>query len=702
MSAPGSGADRGMDVFRDPLNVVVVGASDDPTSWGYWLAVGALAGADRRGVHLVNRHGRTVQGRTTVAGIPELPEDPDLVVLAVPGPAVGPVVDAALARGARGFLGITADISGTGDPKERNRAERELAERIRAAGARLIGPNCLGLFDAGTALELAWGRFPAGGLGLVSQSGQVGLEIGGLAARAGIGFSRFVSIGSQADVTLPEALADLAADPGTRVAAVYAEDLGDARELVAAAAQLRERGIPVLLLQPGTSVSGARAAASHTAALAGSEQVTAAVARAAGMTRVLTPAALVGAAAVLLAPTRPRLTDQGIAVVSDSGGQGVIAADLLEAVGIALPVLAEETQSRLHEFVPRHAGAANPVDLAGSGERDLVNYARAVERAAADPGVGAVLLSGYFGSYCVDSPDLAAPEAVVADAVLATAAGTSVVVHSMAPDSATAGRLRAGGVPVFATVESAVAALAGARTRAPEPPGPPATAAAGPADRGSGYAAARRALESAGVPFPAAEIVAAGAADPTVAAATAANRLALVAGSGVPRFAVKATGFQHKTEVGGVVLGVELGAVGGTAADLVTRLGPTELTVELMAEVPAGAVELIVGGRVDRNAGPLLLVGAGGVLAELMTDSTAALAPVRREQARAALERLRIAQLLHGWRGAPPVDVDGLVDVLLAVSGALVGASGQGWEELEINPLLCWPGGVLALDAWGA
>src|SRR5687768_5673481 len=196
-------------IFSDPASVAVVGASDDPAKWGHWLARGALTGRDRRAVHLVNRSGGSVLSHPTVRSLSELSEAPELVVLAVPAAHVPAVVDEALAVGVRGFVGIPSGI------------DDGVIGRIRESGARLLGPNCLGVFDAATSLHLAWGQFQPGSLGVVSQSGQVGLEIAGLAAASGIGVSRFVSVGNQADVTAAEALLDLVSHDLTTVVGVY-------------------------------------------------------------------------------------------------------------------------------------------------------------------------------------------------------------------------------------------------------------------------------------------------------------------------------------------------------------------------------------------------------------------------------------------------------------------------------------------------
>ncbi len=698
MTEPSS---AGLEVFTQPHNVVVVGASNVTTSWGYWLAKGALSGESRRPVHLVTRNGGDVQGSPTYTSLRDVPDQPDLVVLAVPAESLSDVVADALSLGARGFLGITADVSGTGDPALRRTAELELAAMITAAGARLIGPNCLGLYDAAAELSLAWGDFASGGLALISQSGQVGLEIGALAKSAGIGFSRFISVGSQVDVTVAQALRALADDPLTRVAAVYVEDFGDARALVMAAISLRERGIPVLLLHPGTSVSGARAAASHTAALAGSNEVIDAVTRAGGMTRVFTPAALVGAAAILLGAPLDYPGNAHVALVSDSGGQGVIAADLLELAGLKLPELSIDTQSNLHRFIPSHAGVANPVDLAGAGETELANYATAVDLVAADESIDVVILSGYFGRYCIDTPDLTEREAAVAVRLAEVAARCCVIVHSMADGGATTELLRKNGVAVFTTIEAAVTALVGGKATAPSPPAhwpgraqiPFTTALSNEAL--SNYAQVRELLVAKDVHFPTAVIVPAAsdmrtARDAVVSGATAIGGPVLL----------KATSFQHKTEVDGVVFGLTVDDVESAFDRLVDRLGSTEVTVEQQFTFPKGGIELLVGGRIEAVAGPLIVLAAGGIQAEYLQDSVAALAPVSRAQAADLIGQLRVSRLLAGWRGASRVDLSALIDVVVAVSEVLCDPVGQ-WSELEINPLIVWPGGCLALDAWG-
>src|SRR5438067_3165672 len=232
-----------------PASVAIVGASAEPRKWGHLLARGALAGEHRRTVHLVNRRGGEVLGRPVFRDVRELPSPPELVVVSVPPDAFEDAVDGALEVGARAIVGITAGLGETGG--EAAAREAALVERVRAAGAVLLGPNCLGLFDRDAELELApWLDFPAGEIGLIAQSGNLALELGLLAGRAGLGFSRLASLGNQADLDAADLLACLAEHDSTRVIALYVEDFRDGRAFARAA---QAAGKPVVLLAAGLS-----------------------------------------------------------------------------------------------------------------------------------------------------------------------------------------------------------------------------------------------------------------------------------------------------------------------------------------------------------------------------------------------------------------------------------------------------------------
>jgi acetate---CoA ligase (ADP-forming) len=667
-----------------PASVAVVGASDDPAKWGNWLARGAIRAEHRRAVHLVNRRGGEIVGRVAHRSLADLPEAPELVVIAVPPAAVEQTIDEALAAGSRAIVAITA---GEADGDAGGARDVALAARVRAAGAVLVGPNCLGVFDAGAELELAAGDLPAGSIGLISQSGNLALELGLLAERAGLGFSRFVSLGNQADLEAVDLIRDFAAHDATELIAVYVEDFRDGRAFAAAAHAARAAGKRILLLAIEHTEATARAVRSHTGALASDGAAIDAACRAAGIERVRAPQELIDLAEGLLRAGTP--AGRRIAVLADGGGHGGIAAGLAQSEGLELPVLGPETVAELRTRLPATAAAANPIDLAGGGEQDIRTFDHAARAVLRSGEIDALLVTGYFGGYSEYGEAMARAEISVAEALgdAARTSGRPLVVHSMYSGNAATEALRRAGVPVYPGVERAVATLArlaAAGDATPEgvPPVPP---PAGAAVADAGYASARALLAAAGVPFTPAETVAG--ADAAVAAA---------ARIGFP-VVLKALGLLHKSDAGGVILGLrDEAALRAAVADVAARLDPRALSVEQMAPLGDG-VEVLVGARRDPRFGPVALAGLGGVYAEALDDVAVALAPVGEAQAERMLLSLRGAALLRGARGRPPVDVAAAARALAALSR--VAAEHPEIAEVEVNPLLALPDGALGLDA---
>jgi acyl-CoA synthetase (NDP forming) len=677
-----------LSVFSDPRSVAVVGASGDPAKWGYWIARGALRGAHRRDVHLVNANGAVIDGIQSVRSLGDIAEAPELVVLTAPARSIPAVIEDALERGAKGFLGITAHIDvANGEPG----LERRLAERIRAAGARIVGPNCLGLYDAEAELELAWGSFVPGSIAIVSQSGQLGLELAGLAAHAGLGVSRFVSVGNQVDVTASDLLEDLVEHASTRAVVLYLESFGDGRHLVEVMARLRAAGKPVVVLTVGASDASRVAARSHTGALTAATDVVAAACRAAGAVLVETPAQAIDLAHLLLGSPLP--AGRRVAIVSDSGGQGALAADAMARHGLQVPPLSEATRARIGNLLPEGAGLGNPVDLAGAGEQDLHTYSHIVETLVHSGEVDAVVLSGYFGCYGSDTPTLVERELEVT-ATLGCAViehGRPVLVHSMSPDSEAVRDLRARDVPALFTIDAVARSLG---------------LAAGLAEATGAEFVARRALPPAsqtqvGESLPYLEgrdrLSAAGLTYPAAAQVGSREQARAVAEGLTGPFVLKAGWLEHKTEVGGVVVGLRSAVEVEVAfAELEQRLGTGAYIVEEMDDRP-DAVELIVGARRDSAFGPVVLVGLGGVQAELYRDVALALAPVTVDEARALIESLAGLPLLTGFRGRPTVDLDAAADAVAAVSRLI--ADHPDIVECEVNPLRVAPDGAVAVDA---
>ncbi len=666
---------RSLSSFRDPRSVAVVGASDDQAKWGYWLARGALEGRARRDVWLVNRSSDVVQGERTFRDVASLPAAPELVVLCVPAASLPTVLDEALAAGSRAFLAITAGVAD----------DDRIRSALQAHGARMVGPNSLGLFDAGSDLQLAWGHFTAGSLAIVSQSGQLGSEIANLAARAGIGVSRFVSVGNQLDVTASELLGDLATHAETRTVALYLESFAGGQDLVATMRRLRSAGKHVLVLAAGASEGSRRLAASHTGSMTSALELVDAACRAAGAVRVLTPTELVDAARHLSVAPLPQ--GRRVAVVSDSGGQGGVAADRCFSLSLDTPVLGDELQQTLAALLPAGAAVSNPVDLAGAGEADLQTYAVICEQLARSGEVDAIVLSGYLGCYGQDTPSLESAEVDVVDRLGRLVDGSSVplVVHTMSAGSVAVDRMWEHHIPTYGAVDPAVRSLAYAHRLADDVGRELPQVAPRALHPGGGYWAARTLLRELGVAVPDAVRVT------DVAGARAAAETL------VGPCALKAGWLAHKSEHGGVVLGLgDADALAVAFERMHRRLGDGEYVVEQM-DGATDVVEMIVGARRDRDFGPVVTVGAGGTEAELWRDVTTELAPVDRSTALRMVDALRVRALLDGWRGRPAASVDALVDVVVAVSEAV--AADPDLLELEVNPLRVSPKGAVAVDA---
>jgi acyl-CoA synthetase (NDP forming) len=663
-----------------PSSVAVVGASADPRKWGNWLASRALRGVHRRDVHLINRRGGDVLGRRAHRSLLELDAPVELVLITVPEAVLESTVEEALSAGARAIVVISAGTEGSG-------RDVALGARVRDAGAVMVGPNCLGIFDAESELELASNDLPPGTIAMISQSGNLALEVSLLAREAGLGFSRFVSLGNQADLTTAELIDAMADHDATEAIALYVEDFRDGREFARAAARARAAGKPVVLLTVSGGEAAARAIRSHTGALASDEAAIEAACRAAAIEQVSSPRQLIDVIQGLVRCAPPR--GPRVAIMGDGGGHGGIAASLVTKAGLQVPELSPSTVTALREQLPSSAACSNPVDLAGGGEADIGNFERTARTLLECGDVDAVLLTGYFGGYGEYAEVFAGPEmaAGAALAELAAAAGRPLVVQTMYSSSAPADALRRGGVPVYRAIEHAVDALSRLAARAEGDPlvELPALPAAAEPISDSGYEAARSLLAAGGVPF---------VAQRTVHTATEAEAAAAEIGYPV---ALKALGALHKSDAGGVRLGLaDAAALAAAYADIDARLQPDAFSIEAMAPVAQG-IELLIGTRWDARFGPVALVGVGGVYAEVLRDVAVALAPVTPTRAAAMLRSLNAFPLLDGARGRATLDVPAAAAALATLSA--VAAEHPEIAELEVNPLLVLTDGALGLDA---
>jgi acetate---CoA ligase (ADP-forming) len=679
MSGP---SPRDLAPLFDPRSIAVVGASNDPAKWGHWLARGALAGEHRRDVYLVNRSGGDVLGRRAFVSLAELPGRAELVAVGVPAAAFEETVDASLAAGARAIVAISA---GLGESGEEGRArEHAVVERVRAGQAVLLGPNCNGVFDAAAELTLGLDGLATGPIGLISQSGNLCYEIALLAAQVGLGVSRVASVGNQADLEVADLIEWFAADPNTGVIAAYVEDFRDGRALARAA---RASATPVVLLASGHSDAGRRAALSHTGALVSDVAAIEAACRAAGIVRVSTPRELVDTAQLLLSPRRPR--GRRLAIVGDGGGTGVIAADVATVAGLELPTLSPALQARLAAGLPATSVTSNPVDLAGAGEQDFGSYARVVGGILDSGEVDTVVLTGYLGGYGGQHEDLGEHELDVARSLAAAgeSSGRPLVCHLMYADAPPARLLRAARVPVFREIESALRPLARVVSTLDRPLRDVPAFATGPSglETGTGYLDARSLVGRAGIPLAEARPV-----------RTEDDAVAAAEELGYP-VVLKALGLAHKSDAGGVALGLrDSGDVRALFAKMTTSLSAEGYVVERMESAPV-SVEMIVGCRRDPRFGPLVLVGLGGVYAEVLRDVAVTLAPAEPDEIGELILSLDGADLLTGARGRPPLDVAGVARAASALSR--LAADHPEIAEIEVNPLLVTPDRTIGLDA---
>ncbi len=688
-----------LDALFDPRSIAVVGASADAAKWGGDLAARLACSERSRPLYFVNARGGPMHGRQAYRSLLDLPGSPDLVVLAIPAQGFEKALDEALQCGARALVAVFAGLGETGDQGKAR--ERAAVERVRAAGAVMIGPNCMGLADTSTGLQAAaYLDIPAGGIGFISQSGGIGEELVTRARECGIGFSRYVTLGNQADVEAHEVLRGFVDHGPTRVVAAYVEDLRDGREFARAARAVVASGRPVVLLAPGRSDASVRSARSHTGSLAPDAVVLDALCRAAGVVCVSTQGQLFETLLCLNAARSP--AGRRVAIVSDGGGHGGLAGDAAMAAGLDVRPLGERTLAAVREALPESDGC-NPVDFAlGTINPDA--YGKVVEVLAAAADVDAVLTAGQFGYWGARFARFTERVGLEAEsarrmAAAASRTGTPVVVSTAYPTTAAASVLRREGVPVYREIEAAVGALArlveaaegatrirdeAARGRDPIPALPATSERRAPVPDG-GYETARRALAACGLSFVEAATV-----------RTLDEALSAAEDLGYP-VVLKALGRLHKSDEGGVALGLADGSALASAFDgMAARLAPNAFSIERMAPLDEG-VELIVGSRRDAHAGPVLVVGLGGLYAELIADRRLALAPTDEAVAEELIRSLRAAPLLTGARGRQPLDVAAAARAAAALSR--FAAAHPEVAEVEVNPLLVTRAGAVGLDA---
>lgn len=698
---PISQPENQLDAFFAPRGIAIIGASRNPTKLGHSIVKHIIRFGYPGAIYPINPSADTVADQRAYASVLDAPDPLDLAVIAVPAALVPDELERCGQRGVPAVLIISAGFREVG-PKG-TALEAQCLAITRRYGMRMLGPNIVGAIDSHTPLNTSFvARMPQpGDIAFLTQSGALATMIIEWSGNAGIGFSRLVSLGNQADVNETDMIAALSRDGHTRAITAYLEGIADGQRFVTVTQDVA-RKIPVLALKAGRSDAAAHAVASHTGSLAGSDAAYDAAFRRAGVLRANTLEELFDWGRALAWQPLPK--SNRAAVLTNAGGMGILAVDALHAAGMELATLTAETQAFMRQRVPAVASVGNPVDIiAGTGP---ATYALCLDALLNDPNVDSVVVitapQDWFA--LVSLADVLGEFTAYRKPILATIVG----VHEH-PDAVAA--LNKARIPYFAFPERASSALGALWRRRQwldtaarqEPGAPPAGCDTAASDRvlasfpGGGWLSADQAgnlLRAYSIPTPR-----------TGFAPDRDAALALAEQIGYPvALKLAAADVVHKSEAGGVVLDIATPDALRTECDALLARAAAQLPanaiegVTVQQMIPTG-VELVAGVVRDPQFGPLVMAGIGGVQVELLRAVDFELAPLTTEQASDLLDRTPAGTLLDGFRGAPPTDRAAVVEAIVRL--AQLATDHPQIAEIEINPLIVLPEeqGAWAVDA---
>jgi acetyltransferase len=690
--------DSSLTPFFHPRGVVVFGASTSPAKLGYGAARNLVNSGYDGAIHFVSQKSGNLFGRPIYNRLADVPDPVELAVLIVPAPGVAEALRACARRGIQAAIIVSSGFREAG--ADGAALEAEILRLARENGMRIIGPNCIGLLDTHLPLDTTFLPPPmpvAGDVAFISQSGAICAAIIDWARGQGFGFSRLISLGNQADVNETDMLAAVAEDEHTRVLTLYIESVSDGRRFIAEANRVAQRK-PVLALKVGRFAAGARAAASHTGALAGQDAAYDAAFCKAGVLRAATSEEMFDWASALACCPLP--AGRRMAVLTNAGGPGVIAADSLEIHGLQLAELAPSTRTAIASLLPPAAGLHNPIDMLASASPE--QYTDCLRLLLADSGVdGAMVILPHPPMF----PAEAVAEALIP---LIHASQKPVVValmgeHLIQPAAA---RFRRARVPEYRFPERAASALAVLAERAEFLNKQ--TLRVSVTLRVS-QEAARSVLADVQTgcfldPEPAQRLMAAYGIPtaPVRLARTEAEAAQLASELGYPAVVkVASPDIPHKSDVGGVLLGIESPEAARAAFRTVTeraRLAKPDARiagVQIQRQLPDGQ-EVIIGASRDAQFGALMMFGSGGVEVEGLKDVAFALAPLTDAEAEDMLCCTWVGRKLAGFRSIAPADAEAVKDVLLRLSQ--LAHDFPEISEIEINPLRVLSKGAVAVD----
>lgn len=681
-----------------PRSVVIVGASPTPGALGNSVLRNLVRHGYAGDIHLINPKRDEIDGRKCLKTIDELPQGVDAAVLAIPGPAVLPAVQALAARGVGAAIIFSAGFAEGGE--EGLAAQAEVARIAAEHGMVVEGPNCLGLVNYAAGVPLTFVEAPMLDLsgkpaaGVVSQSGAMAVVLGTTLMSKGLGITVSISTGNEAASGVEDYVEHLIADPATPVIGMIVEQFRKPARFLALAEAARAAGKTIVLLHPGTSSAARESAATHTGAMAGDWQLMKAKVERAGVVLVDSLEAL-GDVLELAVRGKP-VRRGGIAVLTESGAFKALTLDLAERIGLDLPAMAGETAEAMRAAIPDFIPVSNPMDLTAQALVDPDLYRRTLIPLLADDNYAALV----FGIIQTDEATSARKFPAIIEAVKALDPQKPIIFAGLdegAPvPSEYIDRLRAIGVTYFPSPDRAFRALRHLERLAGRDFGR-ADAAPVALNLPSGVIPeyhAKELLAPVGIPFPAGGF-----------AKTAGEARAIAARVGYPvAIKAQAAALSHKSDAGGVILGIaDAAALDAAWERLYGNVAAYDASIALdgaqVETMGKRGVELIVGARNDPDWGPVILAGFGGVTAELLHDVRLLPVDLTHEAIVAELRQLKQGALLDGYRGSPALDVDAVAKLIAGLGRVLSGTPSI--REIDLNPVVVYPRGegVIALDA---
>lgn len=691
--------DSRLDKLINPRSVAVVGASDDPVR----ISGRPLAYLKKHGfggqIYPINPNRETVQGLKAYSSLLDLPEAPDVAIVAIPAQHVLPAIADAGKKGVASAIIMSSGFAEAGG--EGLAMQQELLRLGREGGVRLIGPNCVGLFSAGSRFygtftqSLDGGVPKPGGVAVVSQSGAYGGYIAYLARERGLGVNYWITTGNEVDVDAAEAIGWLALRDDVKVIAVYLEGVRNGPAFLNALAMARAAKKPVVVMKVGRSEAGAIAASSHTASLAGTDAVYDAVFREYGAMRARTTEEQLDIAEACLAGKFP--SGNRLGIVTLSGGVGVQMCDAAESYGLNVAPMPKPAQEKLRALLP-YAAVANPIDTTAQVMNDMSLVSKNLEIVLKDGGYDSLV------SFLTTVPAAQAYGTKLRDAILAgvaAAGGDRLAVLCMAAPKEAMDAYRDAGFLVYQDPDRAVQIVGAMSHFGKAFELEPGTVETGDAPRFDTQARAlseheaKAVLSKAGVSFL-----------PERLAATREAAVAAAVEVGFPvAMKVVSGDIQHKSDIGGVILNVKDADAAGTAFDTIianakAHVPDAALDGVLVAPMAPQGIETIVGVMRDPVFGPVVMFGLGGVLVEVLKDVTFSIAPFDEKDAMAMIRRIKGYPILEGVRGGGRSDIEALAKVLSDLS-RFAARNADAIESLDLNPLRILPGkgGAVALDA---